>query len=119
MAMKLHGATGRMEANFEPDEVLLFNNVLNEVCNGFAVQDFEANIGATENQVRDLLGRLRTLETNTPLRIQLANHEFLILQSALRETLRELGVEEFSTRTGLPFVFGRTALRELQAWNSR
>lgn len=117
--MKLYRGTRTTEADLETDEVLLFNNVLNEVCNGFTVPDFEASFGATENQVRDLFGRIRAVETNGPVRIQLDNRELLILQHALRGTLRELGAEEFSIRTGLPFGFGQAALGELQAWNSR
>ena len=117
--MTLRSATGKTEANLETNEVLLFNNVLNEVCNGFTVLDFESNIGASENMVRDLLVRIRTLETDRPVRIQLVNQELLILQNALRETLRELGVEEFSIRTGLQFEFGEAVLKGFQGWNLR
>ena len=117
--MTLRSALGKAEASFDMNEVLLFNNILNEVCNAFAMADFELRMGATENQVRDLLNRIRTLETDRPVRIQLAERELLILQSALRETLEELGDEEFSVRTGLSFEFGKAALKELQVGDSR
>lgn len=117
--MTIYTTTGQAEANLETDDVRLFNNVLNEVCNGFTVPNFESNIGATENQVYDLFRRVRTLETDRPVRILLIKHELLILENALRETLQDLGDEEFSIRTGLPFEFGHAALKELHTWNSR
>jgi hypothetical protein len=117
--MTLRSAPGKAEASFDMNEVLLFNNILNEVCNAFAMADFELRMGATENHVRDLLNRIRTLGTDGPVCIQLAERELLILQNALHETLKELGHEEFSMRTGLSFEFGKAALKELQAWDSR
>ena len=35
------------------------------------------------------------------------------VRNALRETIRELGVEEFHTRTGYDFDEGKAILREL------
>ena len=117
--MTLRITTGRTEADLERDDLLLFNNVLNEVCNGFTVPAFESSIGAPESHVRDLLRRIHTLEADQGVCVPLLNLELSILENALRETLRELGVEEFSARTGLPFEFGLAALRELEKWSSR
>jgi hypothetical protein len=117
--MILRDAADKIDANLEGEDVLLFNNVLNEVCNGFGLPDFESKIGAPENRVRDLLTRIQGFEPDRPVRVQLLKQELLVLENALRETLRELGVEEFSIRTGVPFEFGQAALGELRSWNSR
>ena len=69
--MTLRNARGKTEASLERDDVLLFNNVLNEVCNGFTLSDFDSSIGAAENQVRDLFGRIQRLEAMRPVRLSL------------------------------------------------
>jgi hypothetical protein len=112
--MKLSATSAGIEAELEPRETLLFSNILNEVCNGFALQDFERAIGAPHHEVCALFDRFRKLRTARNARISVTDQELRILQNALRETLRELGVEEFSTRTGLDFDVGEGALRELQ-----
>ncbi len=49
--------TSAVEADIvlTPDERLLMNNALNEVCNGFAVKNFQGAIGATRERARELL----------------------------------------------------------------
>lgn len=111
--MKVCYTSEGMQADVGPREIVLFCNVLNEVCNGFAVRSFETTIGP-RSQVLTLFDRLRGLSTERSARIPIAEADFTILQNALRESLLELGTEEFYTRTGLDFGFGKDLLRELE-----
>jgi hypothetical protein len=112
--MKFSVTSEGTQADLAPRETLLFSNILNEVCNGFALHDFERAIGAPQYQVYALFDRFRELRTDQNTRISVTDQELLLLENALRESLRELGAEEFSTRTGLDFYFGEDVLRELR-----
>lgn len=96
---------------FGPQEWQLFGSALNEVINGFAVSDFERTIGADEEHLAALLKHLHTLNNSDAL--ILGVNETRSVRNALRETIRELGIEEFHTRTGYDFEEGKTALAKL------
>jgi len=96
-----------------PEELLLFSNVLNEICNGLELQNFDRVIGARELEVCGLSDRLR-MEPRQSAGLTVSEHELNIFQNALRETLRELGPEEFSTRTGVDFDLAQEILLNLK-----
>ena len=50
-------------AAFTPDELLLLNNALNEVCNGIAIDDneFQTRLGVDRKAARRLLTKLGSL----------------------------------------------------------
>lgn len=89
----------------------LFRSVLNEVLNGFVVDDFEAAIGMTRAELQQLLTQLNRLPDESAIKLDLKRTK--ALRNAVRKTLRELGVEEFHTRTGFDFQEGKRVLREL------
>ena len=90
---------------------LLLHGVLNEVLNGFELNDFGTVIGAGESDLRRLFVSLDQLPDDVEIRLTF--HQTRALRNALRETLRELGEEEFHTRTGVEFEFGESALEYL------
>jgi hypothetical protein len=52
---------GSVELRVTQDELVIFNNALNEVCHGFEVDEFETRIGASRDEAAALLqaiGRL-------------------------------------------------------------
>jgi len=64
-----------------------------------------------------LLGLLRYLDgLPEKAEISLDSMETTAFRNALRETLRELGVEEFHTRTGFDFDEGEAILAKLDKW---
>jgi hypothetical protein len=89
----------------------LLHSVLNEVLNGFAVDDFNVVIGLNRSELSQLLEYLDELPGDEEIDLNLT--QTTAFRNALRETLRELGIEEFSTRTGYDFEVGEDVLEKL------
>jgi len=102
---------GMNQLFFELKNVHLFRSVLNEVLNGFVVDDFDAAIGMTRADLQQLLTQLNRLPDDVGIKLDL--NRTRAFHNALRRTLRELGVEEFHTRTGFDFQEGKRVLKEL------
>lgn len=106
---------------------LCVNNALNEVCHGFRVTNFSMRIGVSREEAARLLDTVHAegqrvwgeeVWSDSSLavgsaRIKLALDEMLGIRNAISETLRELGVEEFETRVGVPFEDGQVILAKL------
>src|SRR5437660_6183970 len=88
----------------ESRDAQLLRNALNEVLNGFALDDFDAAIGIGRSELQQLFKYLSELSNNA--KVELTRAEMRASHNALRETLRELGIEEFQTRTGFKFEEG-------------
>ena len=43
------------------DELMMLNNALNEVCNGFDLDEFETHIGASRERASELLAAINRL----------------------------------------------------------
>lgn len=99
------------EFAFKPSDRLLMENVLNEVLNGFRVDNFSSVIGMDESELNNVLSGLHDLPNDAQLRLSLP--QTLAFRNALREALRELGTEEFHSRTGFDFESAKTFLDEL------
>lgn len=78
---------------------------MNEVCNGFQLRSFDATIGPRP-RVSALIEKVSHLSSGTGAQISINESDLKILENALRESLLELGTEEFSTKTGLELGFG-------------
>jgi hypothetical protein len=96
---------------FRPGEWKLFGSVLNEVVNGFAVRDFDHTIGVDSTSAAALLKRLHTLGDSQEL--DLNPSEARTVRNALRESVFELGIDEFHTRTGYELEEGESILARL------
>jgi len=103
--------TKQFPFRFGHDDWLLFGNALNEVTHGFRVLDFERTIGATKTELVTLLDHLKTLSKTDE--VVLDQEQMRAVRNALRETIRELGVEEFHTRTGYSLDQGEATLGKL------
>jgi hypothetical protein len=99
--------------DLEPSEVRALRAALGEVCFGFRVEDFTGRIGVTEGEARALFGRLDALGLGCNTTFGGTRGEILAIRNAHAETLRELGIEEYSTRTGVDFEEGQAQLRAL------
>lgn len=96
---------------FTSHEWALFERVLNEVVHGFFVPDFEATIGNPAESAKLLLCQIQALRKSEEL--SLSGSDARAVRNALRETLRELGIGEFHTRTGYEFDQAKTILTKL------
>jgi hypothetical protein len=92
---------------------VLFGNALNEVLHGFNVPDFDEVIGSDWATIEKLLRRLHAMHNADEL--TLGMREMFAVRNAVRETIRELGVEEFHTRTGYDFEQGNAILVKLDS----
>ena len=90
---------------------ILLHQVLNEVVNGFALSNFAGVIGMSKSELKQLLTYLHGLPKDADVSLNL--EQAMAFRNALRETIRELRIEEFHTRTGFDFEFGKATLEEL------
>jgi hypothetical protein len=94
------------------DEILLLTEqVPNEVCNGFCIENFEEQIGCPQSEFKALALALKS--DIQPQHCSITKIEAQLFRNALRATLRELGEEEFFTRTGFDFEVGILLLKKL------
>lgn len=86
--------------------------------------DFDARMGGTEREAEVLFRKMDrefqfhkknrlSDEQNKFHQINLTMKEIHLLKRAHEETLRELGEEEYHTRTGVEFTVGQNLLDEL------
>jgi len=90
---------------------LLAWNVANEIVNGFRIEQFTTTIGISVEQFKELANRLRSVQKGQSVRVTVT--DAAALRNALVATLRELGEEEFQTRTGYSLAAGDTMLAHL------
>ena len=53
------GRIPRISAGIDRDELVIFNNALNEVCNGIDVSEFSTRMGSPRDRVLELLAHLK------------------------------------------------------------
>jgi hypothetical protein len=87
---------------------------LGEICFGLRIDNFSATLGTTEDSAKALFERLDglSLEDNS-VPIDLSHGDVNVIAKAHRETLRQLGPEEYSTRTGVTFAAGKALAQRL------
>jgi len=102
-------------------EICVLINILNEVCNGFYIDNFEQKIGEREENVLKLMEKLKNAEkkigerhgealdligmrTNkkesTCCELEYTEHEMLIFRDSFKEVIKEIEEWEFHTRLG-------------------
>ncbi len=96
--MQVVPQSGCLALAFDREEIRHLSNALNEVCNGFAVANFEAAIGLTTKQAADLLRRVHRSTAHQPVDLALA--ELDALRNSLTAVLAELEPWEYATRMG-------------------
>jgi len=84
-----------------PNEVLPLLNILNEVCHGFYVHNFEKNIGAKKQIVVALMDKISEKENEDEIILFLNDIELNLLKKSFEEVLRQIEEWEFQTRIGV------------------
>ena len=97
--------------SFNSDDLGLLRSVLNEVLNGFDVPEFDRRIGMKRAALEELLARLHNFGSHDAMTLD--TNQTRAFRNALFETIRELGVDEFHTRTGYDFSQGKAVLKKL------
>lgn len=101
----------KINLSINPSDTELLRNVLNETLNGFAIHNFENTIGLSRAEFEEVFEYFDDLSGDVQTQITVAQAWAVL--NALRETLRELGNEEFHTRTGFDFSEGESMLGRL------
>jgi hypothetical protein len=99
------------QSTYRPPHPGMLRAVLNEVLHGFALENPEVTIGMKDSGLRQLLTDLKQLDKANTIQLNLVQTK--AFRNALRETLRELGEEEFHTRTGFTFEEGEDVIKDL------
>jgi hypothetical protein len=120
----------RIRLSLSREELVFVNNIPNEVCNGFELSEFIAQVGISREDARKLLARVHDVAACLPdnddervgsgagrhaATLELTRPELMAIRNALFETLHELGIEEFGTRAGVSFEDGQTRLKQLDS----
>jgi len=87
---------------------------IGEVCFGFRVPDFDRVIGCTEDHASGLFNRLDEFDLERPNKITINRDDLRVLKNAHAETIRELGIQEYSTRTGVPLGDAQFLLEQVE-----
>jgi hypothetical protein len=88
----------RLTLRLTEGEIAQWINALNEVCNGFAVANFYAALGISEETAAVLLEKLQSIGANQPEVFAL--DEILGVRNALTMVLAKLDPSEFHPRMG-------------------
>lgn len=90
----------------------LLHQCLNELLHGFGLENPESSVGMSADDLMKYLRYLSSLPDKTEIPVD--SPTVTVMANVLKETLRELGLEEFHTRTGYEFVEGEALLAKLQ-----
>jgi hypothetical protein len=82
--------------SFSKEDLVILNNSLNEVLNGFPVADFQGKLGTGKKQAEALLERVKAAGSHG---LELDHASAQVLAKAIGLCVEELG-GEFSTRVG-------------------
>jgi hypothetical protein len=101
VTIRVAGSQPDFFADFSPEELILLNNCLNEVANGFRISSEHRNyLGASAERIISLLSKIhQAASSDSQKAIRLDNRDLAALAKAVRLATVELGTE-FSIRTG-------------------
>ncbi len=95
------------------DDLMLANNCLNEVLNGFNVPDIEKTLGAPEETARELLGRVNLGGQTEERRVRVRAADVELIVRSVEATVSELDFE-FSIRVGFTIGEAQSAARAMR-----
>lgn len=85
----------------DSNEVWPLLNVLNDVCYGIHIHDFENIIGSKKEIVIDLMDKISIEENKEEAILNLNDSELNILKKSFEEVFRQIDAWEFETRIGI------------------
>ncbi|HLY68704.1 MAG TPA: hypothetical protein VKR53_03175 [Puia sp.] len=87
--------------NLNPDEIWPLLNILNEICHGIKINNFEKTIGAKKDSVVKLLDKITEIENEQCCFLKLNDFELKILENSFSEVFKQIDLWEFQTRIGV------------------
>jgi len=109
-----------MKKNIETNwnELWPIGNILNEVCHGINISNFENEIGFKYESILFLLKKItaykvKEYESEIKKVIELNDFERDIIQKSFQEVLKEIEEWEFSTRIGISIAEANVIISKL------
>ena len=101
--MRLRGEMNKtIETTWE--ELVPIARILNEVCHGIAMDNFEEEVGYNYDEIYILLKKiknLKSLDRKQSISLSLTDREMGIIKASYREVLKQIEDWEFQIRIGL------------------
>jgi hypothetical protein len=89
------------------EEIWPILNILNEVCHGIHISNFENSIGEKKETAIDLMNKIsKEEEQNNPI-LFLTDSELNILHNCFEKAFKEIDDWEFQTRIGISTLEAR------------
>lgn len=86
------------------NEICIISNILNEVCHGILINNFENSIGTKKNNVKDLLfkigNKINNIEDGENIILSIKDDELIHIRRSFKEVLKQIEEWEFSIRIG-------------------
>ena len=83
------------------NEIWPLLNVLNEVCNGISIENFEERMGSKKEDVISLMNRIAEEEQKEESLISLSKIDIEILKKSFELLFKYIDEWEFETRVGI------------------
>ena len=103
--MVIRSTNGSHSLELSMSELKIIHQALNEVCNGFKIDDFEKTIGFSRESVVSEMDRLKKIYAEAvrendreSVDVRVAPNQLQIYRSALQEACREIDEWEFDSR---------------------
>jgi hypothetical protein len=104
----------RLTLQLEPGEIRSLRAALGEVCYGLRIDNFKGCVGVSEEVAHALFAKLDGLDPNRRNELVVSQQELVAIKNSHSRTLQDLGPEEYATRTGVDFEYGRALLERLE-----
>ncbi len=101
----------KTQIQLRSDEFWPLLNIINEVCHGIRIDNFENVIGAKKQTVVDFLNSIEDEEEEKEVLLNLSDSELIFLKNSFEEVFRQIDEWEFQTRIGISI----TDARKIQA----
>lgn len=85
----------------DSEEIWPLLNILNEVCNGLHIKNFEKTIGEKKEFVVHLMNKISKEENKEDIVLNINNSELLVLKKTFEEVFKQIDDWEFQTRIGI------------------
>lgn len=104
----------RLSLQLEPGETRALRAALGGVCYGLRIDNFKGCVGVSEEVARALFARLDALDLDRRNELVVSQEELAAIRNSHFRTIQDLGPEEYATRTGVDFEYGRALLERLE-----
>lgn len=101
------------KTSLKSSESWILLNILNEVCYGIYISDFNKTIGVNKNSVIELLDKILLKEKEETI-FDLSRSDLEILKRSFLEVFRQIDEWEFETRIGITIQEAKTIQDKLK-----